>query len=475
MNRLKRLIALTLIAALSVPQTTFALDDRYANDSEYARRLGVSRQDMLRAANQSERSRANKQSETFIFKTSITGSNLLKSKAQRDAELLAAELKKLKAFEEMAKKQQLTDKQKAEAEQAVKNIGGIKNEISKMNDRDKLIYTPSFIKTSQAQGIIGEGAYFVGLTQSIEAMAGKGSADVKSLLKQLEGLADPNIMLDFIEENPDAKAPKEMTKVLENMVKANDFLHTRGSEIGLIEVTKKEIGFTGYQKGFIQTKTEKTGVYLTGNTKIWDRLGIAFGEPFGDTKTAKVPIYKDGVPTDQMETSKEYRNLGLTYSEEPFTNHLFPDDAGGNVPFGKRTLFKKPHARPEVYNKFSIRDYPLGYDLYSSSDIFRWLSAYRPKDFPKEIAGDKNWNEYVIVLQPSTDVSQGVGRMFSELNGTVRYLTFPRGDVPTPQEKKNDLMLKTQSSMYDREAKEFVITLISAYTGNPDDPNLKAV
>jgi len=137
---------------------------------------------------------------------------------------------------------------------------------------------------------------------------------------------------------------------------------------------------------------------------VWkEYLSLVYGSPHGDKK------------------GSEYRYLGKTPDEVPFTNIAFPHDAWAGGYLDDRNWIEFPwrdsncKAQGAKDNRFNNNpDYEnsiiLGLALYYG-DAFKWEK--------------EDWYKCVQVMQPPTNYTFGMGRMWHKVGTGIWYITLP--------------------------------------------------
>lgn len=133
--------------------------------------------------------------------------------------------------------------------------------------------------------------------------------------------------------------------------------------------------------------------------EVWkEYLSLVYGSPHGDKK------------------GKEYRYLGKTPQEEPFTNIAFPHDAWAGGYLDDREWLEAPwnegYAKDNRFN--NNEDYEISIELGLAmfyGGAFRWEK--------------EDWYKCVQVMQPPTDYTFGMGRMWHRTATGIWYVTIP--------------------------------------------------
>lgn len=138
------------------------------------------------------------------------------------------------------------------------------------------------------------------------------------------------------------------------------------------------------------------------NIDVWEKyLTLVYDAPHGDKK------------------GNEYRYLGETPEEEPFTNINFPNDAWAGGYLDDRNWIEYPWNNDNLSGAYwsDFNDKPkyelsieLGLFLYYG-DAFKWAK--------------EDWYKCVQVLQPPTDYTFGMGRMWHRTATGIWYITIP--------------------------------------------------
>jgi len=132
---------------------------------------------------------------------------------------------------------------------------------------------------------------------------------------------------------------------------------------------------------------------------VWkEYLSLVYGSPHGDKK------------------GEEYRYLGYTPENEPFTNIAFPHDAWAGGYLDDRDWIETPWNEGYAINNLfnNNPDYEISIELglamfYGSA--FKWEK--------------EDWYKYVQVMQPPTDYTFGMGRMWHRTVTGIWYVTIP--------------------------------------------------
>lgn len=151
----------------------------------------------------------------------------------------------------------------------------------------------------------------------------------------------------------------------------------------------------------------------------------------------------------------EYRYLGYTKFGENYTNINFPMDAfNASKLIENRNWIANPWKSNAVKKALSAQgENPINENPFDKLPINQIL-VYRGLSREKDENGNplpmgsgaktKPWDQYVHVLQPPTEYTSGIGRMWHISNGTVWYKTVylpqyseiftpvdpPKGEVP---------------------------------------------
>ncbi|MCL6479836.1 MAG: hypothetical protein K6T65_15805 [Peptococcaceae bacterium] len=167
---------------------------------------------------------------------------------------------------------------------------------------------------------------------------------------------------------------------------------------------------------------EAEGRGLNANTHFVYRL-LAYGDPHGTFDLG------------------HYRYHGYTREGEAYTNPLFRPDFTGFIDIDKANWLSEPEKNPEVdyfvtcimkekslkRNNFD-RQRPTHKYRYSIAGGLLLMHEILPGYYKvnKNTVYDRDWENYVHILQPPTKYTFGVGRMFRKLpDGSMRYLSVP--------------------------------------------------
>ena len=137
------------------------------------------------------------------------------------------------------------------------------------------------------------------------------------------------------------------------------------------------------------------------NKDTWEKyksLFLLYGSPHGDKK------------------DEEYRYLGYTPENEPFTNIFFPHDAWAGGYLDDREWIEAP------WKEDSAPRSPFNNNPEYETNIENGLELYY-KEFFK--GTKKDWYKCVQIMQPCTDNNIGMGRMWHKTGGSVWYITIP--------------------------------------------------
>ena len=206
-----------------------------------------------------------------------------------------------------------------------------------------------------------------------------------------------------------------------------------------VKMANEEIGYPYYELNKV-------------NKKVWGDTGaLVYGSPHGEVKKG------------------EYRYLGYTPEGEPFTNYRFPHDdwAGGYL--DDRNWIIEPwkdrfcQRQGAFYSDFNN-------NIYHEQNIKEGLKTYYKNAFKNTF---EDWHKYVQILQPPTQYTWGMGRMWhkSDSTGKIWYITVPiaptsyyQGSAPSPN-VEDDEFKKYQFSGFNN----YTITY---KTGKPHDGRL---
>lgn len=145
------------------------------------------------------------------------------------------------------------------------------------------------------------------------------------------------------------------------------------------------------------------------NGQKYDCL-VVYGQPFGDAD----------------------RYLGYTMRGEEFTNFLHPHDQwNGSITLEMRNWIKSPWYDSRTCDKANEKYFNASKSYIQSRylpNIIGGLELYYGDAINKKTGEYKNipWQQYMHVLQPPTDYSWGMGRMWHETSdGKLYYITIP--------------------------------------------------
>jgi len=133
----------------------------------------------------------------------------------------------------------------------------------------------------------------------------------------------------------------------------------------------------------------------------------------------------------------ENRYLGYTAMEEAYTNVFFRPDFAGGVQIDQADWLKEPHKNELVKGFLSqMREPELKKNDFNYQPIYRdnILSGFEVLNqaypdyygFNYATAKDRDWENYVQILQPPSKYCWGTGRMFRQLpDKSIRYMDVP--------------------------------------------------
>ncbi|WP_420536364.1 Athe_2463 domain-containing protein, partial [Desulforamulus ruminis] len=163
------------------------------------------------------------------------------------------------------------------------------------------------------------------------------------------------------------------------------------------------------------------------------------GKPINEALWAKSKLFSYGAPqeaspgsNDFDPSTNQYRYHGYTRNGEKYTNTFFRNDTTEIVNVNSANWIFEPWDNATVQNFVTIvlkepqleSTNPFNNDpamLESINLGFENLKDYNPY-IQFERTG-KQWQQYVHVLQPPTEYTFGMGRLFRLVGGQMRYLT----------------------------------------------------
>lgn len=217
--------------------------------------------------------------------------------------------------------------------------------------------------------------------------------------------------------------------------------------VPLLLVVLLILGFTGLAQAEPSNITE---ALATANNEIRDKnFGADYffkeniqGKPINEELWAKSRVFSYGTPKEASKGSNDfdpgtnqYRYHGYTRNGEKYTNTFFRNDTTETIDINKANWIRFPWEKQNIKN-FVVnvmheppleKNNPFNNDPnYLKSILYGMenLKMYNPyMQFKKD---NKQWQEYVHILQPPTQYSFGMGRMFRlTTDGRIGYLTIP--------------------------------------------------
>lgn len=157
-----------------------------------------------------------------------------------------------------------------------------------------------------------------------------------------------------------------------------------------------------------------------------------------------------------------YRYLGYTAKGEDYTNSLFRPDYTGSIGIDLANWIYKPQKNDHVQNfvinimheKNKLVPNNFNYQpRYRQNIIMGFLllahrinPEYYRVDADNPEFREKDWENYVHILQPPSKYSRGTGRMFRLLeDGTIRYMDVP---LLSFEDLKYDLSVNLKEESY---------------------------
>ncbi|WP_420536366.1 Athe_2463 domain-containing protein, partial [Desulforamulus ruminis] len=163
------------------------------------------------------------------------------------------------------------------------------------------------------------------------------------------------------------------------------------------------------------------------------------GKLINEANWAKNSLFSYGTPQEASQGSNnfdpgtnQYRYHGYTMNGEKYTNTFFRNDTSEIVNVNSANWILRPWSNDSVQNFVinvmhepkleQINPFNNDPDLLESINRgFENLKDYNP--YIKFERTGKQWQEYVHVLQPPTEYTFGMGRLFRLVGGQMRYLT----------------------------------------------------
>ncbi|MDO7785793.1 Athe_2463 domain-containing protein [Desulforamulus aquiferis] len=165
------------------------------------------------------------------------------------------------------------------------------------------------------------------------------------------------------------------------------------------------------------------------------------GKPINEANWAKSRLFSYGTPqeaspgsNDYDSITNQYRYHGYTRTGEKYTNTFFRNDTTETVDVNNANWIFEPWDNTAVRNFVTNimneprlnETNPFNNDqayLESINLGFENVKLYNPYiQFQRD---DTQWQRYVHIIQPPTKHEFGMGRLFREVGGSIRYLTIP--------------------------------------------------
>lgn len=165
------------------------------------------------------------------------------------------------------------------------------------------------------------------------------------------------------------------------------------------------------------------------------------GKPINEANWAKSRLFTYGTPqeaspgkNDFDPVRNQYRYHGYTMNNEKYTNTFFRNDTTDTLDVNSANWISKPWEKTYVQNfvtnvmhepKLESNN-PFNNDPALLKSIILGMenvTQYNP--YIKFKRDNRQWQEYVHILQPPTKYTFGMGRLFHMKNGQIWYLTIP--------------------------------------------------
>lgn len=165
------------------------------------------------------------------------------------------------------------------------------------------------------------------------------------------------------------------------------------------------------------------------------------GKPINEANWAKNKLFTYGTPQEASPRSNDfdpgtnqYRYHGYTRNGEKYTNTFFRNDTTETVDVNSANWIPKPWNNPAVQNFVTDgmhepalnRNNPFNNDPALLKSIVLGLenvTQYNP--YIKFQRDNTQWQSFVHILQPPSGQTFGMGRLFRQVGGQMRYLTIP--------------------------------------------------
>ncbi|AEG61975.1 Athe_2463 domain-containing protein [Desulforamulus ruminis] len=210
------------------------------------------------------------------------------------------------------------------------------------------------------------------------------------------------------------------------------------------------------------------------------------GKPINEGLWLKSKLFSYGNPqeaspgaNDYDKNTNQYRYHGYTMNGEKYTNTFFRNDTTEIVDVNSANWIPFPWEKDNVQNfvtntmKEPSLDpkNPFNNDpdlLESINRGFENLKDYNP--YIKFERTGKQWQEYVHVLQPPTEYTFGMGRLFRLVGVQMRYLTIPLPPLSLLKTEIPDFSVSLEVDRFKNVEPGDKITSTVTYTLNPDHP-----
>lgn len=241
------------------------------------------------------------------------------------------------------------------------------------------------------------------------------------------------------------------------------------------------IAFAGTFDGLPEDITKSLQL---ANKEIYQKYG--YMDYYAYKNENELPVNKDllrtralivfGSPHDHDPATGHNRYLGETMAGEKYTNTLFRHDPNPTpglindwnwIPNPWRSDKVKQFLKDQLEPRLIGNNFNENPEFNDS--IIRGLESYHQGDGAKInfVRDNTPWHTYVHVLQPPTDYTWGMGRMWHQRPDGIRYLTVPM--APLIKESVPDFSTELAQHLFKAEPGETIQSVVR-YKLNEDHP-----